>query len=223
MELGLVVLGLCFMTGRKSERLCRSENWATSPAKWDKCPIKSNTVPCWIPEGFESRQGKTRNKRRNRKKSLSSVWMTACNCIRVCLEAESTHLYGYGDLPLIHVHLRASTWTWLRTGDSLKSPLHRGQPRKCLGLSRVPCRSSNIYESSPFLTPESYLKSHQLHHSHLNMEDGALNTWMSVSALPFARASEMKFTRELQFKCQCDPEIEFQGPYNCCCEIDFFY
>lgn len=51
---------------------------------------------------------------------------------------------------------------------SLKSPFHRGQPSERRGgASRVPCCSSIIHQSAPSSTPESHLKSHQLHHSRL--------------------------------------------------------
>lgn len=65
----------------------------------------------------------------------------------------------------------------IEPSDSSKSPFHRGQPRNCLGgVRRVPCCLSNIYERAPSSTPELHLKSHQLHHSHLNMAAGASNT-----------------------------------------------
>lgn len=69
--IGPSYIGAVFMTGGKSERLCRCEKWATSPAKWDKCPIRSNTVFCWLPEEYEWRQG-TRSSE-GKKKSVKSV------------------------------------------------------------------------------------------------------------------------------------------------------
>lgn len=64
------------MTGGKSERSCRSEKWLTSPAKWHKCPAKSNTVLCWLPEECEWRLG-TRSSR-----GQKSVWKAGhCMCV----------------------------------------------------------------------------------------------------------------------------------------------
>lgn len=58
-------IGVVFMTGGKSEGLCWSEKWLTSPAKWHKCPAKSNTV---LPEECEWMQGTRpgKEKKKNR-------------------------------------------------------------------------------------------------------------------------------------------------------------
>ena len=62
--------GLCLWL---VERLCRSEKWLTSPAKWHKCPVKSNTV---LPEECEWRQ-RTRlgeEKKKNGGGITARVW-----------------------------------------------------------------------------------------------------------------------------------------------------
>lgn len=99
-----------------------------------------------------------------------------------CLLVSPTHTF-IRQLPYDSLAPEGFHLALVETSASLKGPFLRGHPQKHLGgASRVPRTSSNIYDSTPSSTPELHLKSHQLHHDHLKMASGALNTYVRVGA-----------------------------------------